>query len=128
MLKVAVIGMGGIGRTHARHYQSNPDAQFVAVCDIIKERADSAAEQFGVKAYYSVPELLENEELDAVSVTTAGVENGGDHYVPVMQALEAGKHVLGEKPISNNIEHAREMVAKAKEKNVLLGTNLNHRF
>jgi Predicted dehydrogenases and related proteins len=45
-----------------------------------------------------------------------------------MQCLEAGKHVLVEKPISNNIEHAREMVAFAKEKGVKLGVNLNHRF
>jgi predicted dehydrogenase len=128
MLKVAVIGLGGIGNVHSKHYVNNPDAQLVAVCDIIKEKADVAAERYGAKAYYSVEDLLKNEELDAVSVTTAGVENGGDHYVPVMQALEAGKHVLGEKPISNNIEHAREMVAKAKEKGVHLGTNLNHRF
>jgi len=128
MLKVAVIGMGGIGRTHAKHYKNNPNAELVAVCDILKDRADAAAQQFGVKQYPSVDELLSNEELDAVSVTTAGVENGGDHYTPTMQALEAGKHVLCEKPISNNIEHAREMVAKAREKNVLLGINLNHRF
>ncbi len=128
MLKVAVIGMGGIGRTHARHYQNNPNAQLVAVCDMAKERADAGAQQFGVKAYYSVDDLLHSEEIDAVSVATAGVENGSHHYEPTMQALEAGKHVLCEKPISNNIEHAREMVAKAKEKNLLLGINLNHRF
>jgi UDP-N-acetylglucosamine 3-dehydrogenase len=128
MLKVAIVGLGGIGRTHARHYSSNPDAQLVAVCDIIKERADAAAQQFGVKAYYSVDELLKNEEFEAASVASAGVENGGDHYVPTMQLLEAGKHTLTEKPISNNIEHAREMVAKAREKNVKFGIDLNHRF
>lgn len=128
MLKVAVIGLGGIGKTHARHYQNNPNADLVAVCDILPERAAAAAKQFGVKSYPSVDELLKNEELDAVSVASAGVENGGDHYVPTMQALEAGKHVLTEKPISNNIEHAREMVAKAKEKGVLFGIDLNHRF
>src|SRR5687767_7172507 len=110
MLKVAVVGMGGIGNTHAPNYVNNENSELVAVCDIIQERADKAAEKYKVKAYYSVDDLLKNEELDAVSVCTAGVENGGDHYVPVMQCLEAGKHVLGEKPISNNIEHAREMV------------------
>lgn len=128
MLKVAVIGLGGIGRTHAKHYQNNPNADLVAVCDILPERAEAAAKQFGVKSYPSVDELLKNEELDAVSVATAGVENGGDHYVPTMQALEAGKHVLTEKPISNNIEHAREMVKQAKAKGVLFGIDLNHRF
>jgi predicted dehydrogenase len=67
-------------------------------------------------------------EIDAVSVTTAGVENGGDHYAPTMELLNAGYPVLGEKPISNNIQHAKEMVALAKEKNLRYGINLNHRF
>ena len=128
MLKVAVVGLGGIGNTHARYYNENEKAQLVAVCDIQKERADKASETHKVKAYYSVEDLLANEEIDAVSVCSAGVENGGDHYVPTMQVLEAGKHTLTEKPISNNIEHAREMVAKAKEKGVKFGINLNHRF
>src|SRR5919204_5271253 len=76
MLRVAVIGIGGIGRTHARCYKSDPLAEFVAVCDMIKEKADAAAAEFGVKAYYSVKDLLASEHLDSVSVTTSGVENG----------------------------------------------------
>jgi len=128
MLKVAVIGLGGIGNTHCRYYKENPDAELVAVCDIQTERADKAATEYGVPAYYSIDELLASEEFEAVSVCTAGVENGGDHYAPTIQALEAGKHTLTEKPISNNIEHAREMVAKAKEKGLKFGINLNHRF
>lgn len=128
MLKVAVIGLGGIGNTHCRYYQENPDAELVAVCDIQIERADKAASDYGVPAFYSVDDLLANADFEAVSVCTAGVENGGDHYAPTMQVLEAGKHTLTEKPISNNIEHAREMVAKAKEKGLKFGINLNHRF
>ncbi|MCX6046572.1 MAG: Gfo/Idh/MocA family oxidoreductase [Chloroflexi bacterium] len=128
MLKVAVIGLGNIGNTHAPVYQADPLANFVAVCDIIKEKADKAAERYGVRAYYSVEDLLKNEELDAVSVCSAGVENGGDHYEPIMQCLEAGLNVLGEKPISNDIVKARAMVKKAEEKGVYFGTNLNHRF
>lgn len=128
MLKVAVIGMGGIGNTHAPIYQSSEKAELVAVCDIIKEKADAAAERYGVPAFYSVADLIDNADINAVSVATAGVENGGDHYEPVMQCLEAGLNVLSEKPISNNIEHAREMVRKADEKEVYFGINLNHRF
>jgi predicted dehydrogenase len=59
---------------------------------------------------------------------TAGVENGGDHYKPTLELLSAGIPVLGEKPISNNIQHAEEMVALAKQKNLRYGINLNHRF
>ena len=128
MLKVAVIGMGGIGNTHAPIYAANKDVELVAVCDIIKEKADAAAARYGVPAFYSVEDLLRGIEVDAVSVTTAGTENGGDHFQPVMQCLEAGKHVLGEKPISNEIEKARQMVAKAEQKGLYFGINLNHRF
>jgi predicted dehydrogenase len=62
------------------------------------------------------------------SIATAGYENGGDHYEPTLQALEAGCHVLGEKPISNDIARAEEMVAKARDKGLCYGINLNHRF
>jgi predicted dehydrogenase len=128
MLRVAVIGMGGIGTIHARVYSQNKEARLVAVCDLLAERAEGAAQRFGVTAYRDVGEMLRAEEIDAVSVCTAGPENGGHHYEPVMTCLAAGKHVLVEKPISNNIAHAREMVRYAKEQGVLLGVNLNHRF
>lgn len=128
MLKVAVIGMGNIGNTHAAAYAANEGAELVAVCDALAEPAQRAADRYGVPAFNSVRELVENADIDAVSVTTAGPENGGHHYEPVMECLEAGKHVLCEKPISNNIEHARAMVAKADEKELYFGINLNHRF
>ena len=67
-------------------------------------------------------------EIDIASVCTAGVENGGDHYEPTMALLNAGIPVLGEKPISNEIPKAREMVALAKQKGLRYGINLNHRF
>ncbi len=128
MLRVAVIGLGGIGKNHTNWYSKNKDAQLVALCDMLAERVDPVAQQYGVPAYHSVDDLLTSEQIDAVSVCTAGPENGGHHYEPTMKCLDAGKHVLVEKPISNNIEHAREMVRHAKEKGLLLGVNLNHRF
>ncbi len=129
-LKVAVIGCGGIGNTHGPIYLKDPLAELIGYCDIIPERADRSAARDGVKKWYSVQEMLSDvgKELDAVSVCSAGTENGGDHYKPTMECLDAGLHVLCEKPISNNIGHAREMVAKAKEKAVYFGINLNHRF
>ncbi len=128
MLKVAVIGLGNIGKTHTRWYSQNEDAELVALCDLLPERVAPVARQYGVRAYHDVDEMLRSEEIDAVSVATAGPENGGHHYEPVMRCLAAGKHVLVEKPISNDIEHAREMVRFAREKGLLLGVNLNHRF
>ncbi len=128
-LRVAIIGMGAIGANHARCYTQNPDAQVVAVCDILQERSDKGAEAFACQGFYSVESLLNSGiEFDAASVTTAGEENGGDHYAPTMQLLRAGYPVLGEKPISNNIAEADAMVALAREKNLRYGINLNHRF
>jgi len=128
-LKVGVVGMGNIGNIHAQVYKENPKVELVAVCDIIKERADRAAERYGAKAFYSVKEMLASGiHLDACSVTTAGKENGGDHFVPTMELLEAGIAVLGEKPISNNIEEAKQMVALARKKKIPYAINLNHRF
>jgi len=128
MQRVGVIGTGNIGRNHSNVYRTDPIAEFVAVCDVVKDKADAFAAQFGVRAYYRVEDMLNQEHLDIVSVATAGPENGGHHYEPVMQALAAGVNVLCEKPLSNNIAHAREMVQAARNRGVYLGVDLNHRF
>jgi predicted dehydrogenase len=128
-LRVAIVGMGGIGNTHGGVYQKRSDCEIVAVCDMIKEKADKAAERYGCPVFYSVKELLGSGiKIDAASMCTAGKENGGDHYEPTMELLAGGIPTLGEKPISNEISKAREMVALAREKNVRYGVNLNHRF
>ncbi|HET6428425.1 MAG TPA: Gfo/Idh/MocA family oxidoreductase [Phycisphaerae bacterium] len=128
-LRIGIVGLGGIGNRHAGVYHEHPATEVVAVCDIIHERADKAAEKYGAKAFYSVREMLDSPiELDAASMCTAGVENGGDHYQPTMELLGAGLPVLGEKPISNDVVKAEEMVALAAETNVPYAIDLNHRF
>ncbi len=128
-LNVAIVGMGNIGNIHGRVYQAHPDTRIIAVCDIIPDRADLAAEKYGCQGFYSVREMLASGlKFDFASVTTAGVENGGDHYTPTIELLNAGIPVLGEKPISNDLAKAREMVALAKSRNLRYGINLNHRF
>ncbi len=129
MLNVAIVGLGGIGNNHGRCYQKNPNVKIVGVCDIIKERADKAAETLACPAFYSVRQMLDAKlGIDAASMCTAGKENGGDHYTPTIELLGAGIPVLGEKPISNEIDKAREMVELAREKNLPYGIDLNHRF
>jgi predicted dehydrogenase len=127
-LQVAVIGLGPIGNRHAKLYAQDELAELVGVCDIIHERADKTAAMRGVPAFYDVDTMLRDLAPDVVSVATGGYENSSDHYLPTMQALEAGCHVLGEKPISNEIAPAEEMVAKATELSLCYGINLNHRF
>ena len=129
MLQIGIVGLGGIGNNHARCYTENKHTKLVAVCDTVKEKADAAAERYGARAFYSVKQMLKSGvQLDGCSVTTAGIENGGDHYKPTMELLQAGIPVLGEKPISNDVAKARKMVALAKKKRLPYGINLNHRF
>jgi predicted dehydrogenase len=125
---VAVIGMGPIGNRHAGIYRENPLSELVGVCDLRADRRSAAAETHGVPAFERVADLLDEIKPDLVSVTTGGYEYSSDHFAPTMEALEAGCHVLGEKPISNDIACAEQMVAKAAEKGVCYGINLNHRF
>ena len=128
-LKVGIVGLRGIGNQHASCHMADELAELVAVCDVVKERADEAAEKHGVQSYGSVQEMLAaHPDLDIVDVCTGGDENGGWHYQPTMEALTAGKHVLVEKPISNDINEAREMVALAQKQDLYLGCNLNHFF
>ncbi|MBS4194252.1 Gfo/Idh/MocA family protein [Lederbergia citri] len=128
MIKVAVVGVNHIGKLHCRYYNENPHAQLVAICDLNKELAGKVAENYGVPAYSDLKKMLKFEEIDVVSVATGGFENGSHHYEPAMIAMECGKDVLVEKPISNNITEAREMVDYAIKQKVRLACNLNHRY
>ena len=128
-LNVGVVGYAGIGQRHAECHHEDDLATLVAVCDAVQERAEPAREQYGAAIHGSVPDMLAaHPELDVVDVCTGGDENGGWHFEPVMQALDAGKHVLVEKPLSNDLEEARQMVELAAGRGLYLGCNLNHHF
>lgn len=120
--------MGHIGHIHAGAYVDCPEAELVGVCDIIPERAEEAGKKFGVPYFLDAETMLRELKPDICSVTTGGYEYSSDHYIPTIQALEAGCHVLGEKPISNNLRHAKEMVETAKRLNRCYGIDFNHRF
>ena len=128
MKRVCIIGLGAIGNCHGDVYSNDDQVELVGVCDKDEARANAAAERLGVPAFYNAQTMLTALSPDICSVATGGYEYGSDHYEPTMQALEAGCHVLCEKPISNEIHFAEEMVAKAKEKNLCFGLDLNHRF
>jgi predicted dehydrogenase len=106
MLRVCVIGMGSIGNIHAKIYKEYNNSKLVGVCDVIGERARSSGEKFNVPYYYDAEKMLKELKPDICSVTTGGFEYSSDHYLPTIQALEAGSHVLCEKPICNDLEKA----------------------
>lgn len=128
MQRACVIGMGPIGNNHATAYTQSDRAELVGVCDIKKDRAKAAGEKYGVPSFLSAAEMLESLKPDICSIATGGFEYSGDHYEPTIQALEAGCHVLGEKPISNDLKLAQEMVDTAERLGRCYGIDLNHRF
>lgn len=127
-IRVAVVGLGGIGRNHVQIYADHPKAELVGVCDILPDRAKAASEQWQVPAFHDLDQMLADLRPDAVSVATAGVENGGDHFGPSMAALRAGAHVLCEKPLSNDLTEAKTLVHEARRLGRCLAVDLNHRF
>lgn len=128
MIRTCVIGMGSIGNLHAGIYKEDKLADLVGVCDIIEDRARAAGERLGVPWFTSAPQMLAALAPDLCSVATGGFEYSSDHYEPTIQALEAGCHVLCEKPICNDIDKGAEMVRVARERNRCFGIDFNHRF
>ncbi len=123
-LRVGVIGLG-MGRTHIKNYQAHPAAQVVAVADINAAVLNDVGEQFGVPGRYtSADEMLRCEKLDVVSVVTPN----NWHRPQTLAALEAGCHVLCEKPMALNAAEARDMLAAARRAGRRLMINFSYRF
>lgn len=127
-LRVAVVGCGPIGNRHADLYQADPLSELIAVCDLRQDRCEAAASRLGVAGFRDLPTLLSTLRPDLISVATGGIEYGSDHYLPTIQALEAGCHVFCEKPICNTIPEAEAMVACARRHRRCFGIDFNHRF
>lgn len=124
-LKIGVIGCGSIAKhRHLPEYARNKNVQIVAVCDIVKTRADEIASLYGATAYEHAEELLQIEEIDAISVCTPNYL-----HAPIsIAALKAGKHVLCEKPMATSKEDAELMIETAREHGKQLMIAHNQRF
>ena len=110
MIKIGIIGCGKIAQTrHLPEYATNPDAKLVGYYDKISSRAVQMAEKYGGKVYDSYYDLINDPEIDAVSVC---VENR-NHAEITNAALYAGKHVLVEKPMAVTLAECESMVAAA---------------
>ncbi|WP_209124679.1 Gfo/Idh/MocA family protein [Alkalihalobacillus sp. BA299] len=124
-VKVGIIGCGSIAKhRHMPEYANNKNAEIVAVCDIVEERAQQFAEKYNATAYTSYEDLLKSADVDAISVCTPNYL-----HAPVsIAALKAGKHVLCEKPMATSREDALAMIEAAKESNKKLMIAHNQRF
>lgn len=122
MIGVGIIGCGRIAQErHLPEYAANPNARIVGVFDLNQERAGEIAQKYGAKAYTSYEELLADPQIQAVSVCSAN----SSHAQHTIAALNAGKHVLCEKPMAVTLEECRNMLDAATRngKYLMIGQN-----
>lgn len=125
-INVGVIGTGGIAvGQHMPALDKQPDIKILAVSDVNEQAAKSAAEKFSVSHIFSdYKKLLEMDEIDAVHICTPNFL----HASPTIDALNAGKHVMVEKPIARNATEGAEMVKTARKTGKKLMVAQNMRF
>jgi predicted dehydrogenase len=123
VLKVGVVGAGLLGTRHARAYSDLPECRLVAVCDLDLRRAEDLAARYGARAFTDIDEMLA-AGVEAVSVATPD----HIHSVPVAACLDAGAHVMVEKPLTIDPNEARMLVAKANEVRRVLMVNYSQRW
>lgn len=121
-LRAGVIGVGHLGQHHARLYAALPDSTLVGVTDQDLGRARTIAERHGAQTFEQVQDLLKTVDVVSVAVPTSG------HYEVAKACLEAGKHVLVEKPIAVFPAEADELVDLAKTKGCTLQVGHSERF
>lgn len=115
-IKVAVIGVGVMGKNHARVYSELNECELIAVSDLDKEKGEEAAARFNCKYYADYQEMLVKEHIDALSI----VVPTKNHKKIAVEVMNSGIHILLEKPIAGNINDAEEIISKSKEKKIKL--------
>ena len=123
-LRAGVVGLGWAGRQHMIGYTACDGAELVAICGLEDDLAAGRAAEFGgPDTFSSLDDLLANAELDVLSIATPTAL----HAPMTIQALDAGVHVLSEKPIAETAARAAEMVDAAERNNRVLDVSYNHR-
>lgn len=116
-LRLGLIGLGGMGRSHLAKENALDEVRFVAVADVVPEAVQRATDEFGLKGYTDYRELIDTGEAEAVLIATPH-----PFHAPIARyAMQRGLHVLTEKPISVSVSEADGMIAAAREAGVTLG-------
>ena len=124
-LKIGIVGCGLVARTHISAIRRIRNAELVAICDVNQGLAEEMAGRFNLGSYYAgLPELLSAAEVDVVHVTTPP----RTHLSVCTQAMEAGCHVLVEKPLALTVDDADKMIGTARSEKVRLCAVHNMRF
>ena len=122
--RAAVIGLGNMGRHHARNYTEIDGCELVAVCDHTQEHVDAYSKQFNVNGYTSISKMFDSEDIDLVSLVTPT----STHCELGCAVLNQGVHLLIEKPIASTLDEADRLISLAKEKNLVLCVGHIERF
>ena len=109
MIKAAVIGVGSMGRNHARVYRELPETTLVGVADMSEQNAERVAAEYQTHAFSDYRQLLDETQPDIVSIVVPTEQ----HAIVTIDALNAGSHVLVEKPISYTVEEGIRMIQHA---------------
>lgn len=122
-VKFAIVGCGRIAQRHAEHISKL--GQLVAVCDVVKEKADDLSNKYNAIAFYKIEDLLSSElEIDVVSICSPN----GLHSQHSIQSLNSGRNVLCEKPLAISVNDAGEMIKVAEKANKRLFAIKQNRF
>jgi predicted dehydrogenase len=125
-VRIGVIGLGTMGGQYVRIYDAHPLATVTAICTRNQAKLDETGQKYGVSARYTdYRKMLDEGGFDAVCVATPDFA----HFAPVKAALEAGKHVLSEKPFTTELSEADELLALSRTRpNQILQVAFNHRW
>lgn len=123
-LNVAVIGCGSWGRNHARVYNALPIASLIAVADVEENSAREIGERYNVDWYTDPAKIFDKNDVEAISICTPTIT----HANIALTAIESGKHVLVEKPMTNTIDEAKNLIKAAKAHGVHLSVGFIERF
>jgi UDP-N-acetyl-2-amino-2-deoxyglucuronate dehydrogenase len=122
-IKFGIVGCGRIAQRHAEHIAAK--GELIAVCDVVKEKADALAARYGAKAYYDEAQMLQdNKEIDVVSICSPN----GLHAAHAILALSQGFHALCEKPMALSVRDCGEMIKAAERTNKRLFAIKQNRF
>ena len=123
-LRIAIIGPGKVAHLHAKAVLQTPDTQLVAVYGRTYRKAEEFAKHYSVQAYRDVQEMVSQQKVDLCLVCTTHPA----HREPTVAALNAGSHVLVEKPLASSLEDCDAMIDAARQNNRYLGVISQRRF
>ncbi|MCX6019219.1 MAG: Gfo/Idh/MocA family oxidoreductase [Chloroflexi bacterium] len=123
-IRVALVGAGGWGAQHARVFSQHPDVELCAVCGRSETRTRARAEAYGLRAYFDVDDMLDEEKPDFVSISLPNQT----HFAPTMRVIERGFPLLVEKPLVFDLGEADVLLAAAERRGLFFAINFNHRY